>query len=112
MRTGIVTLLLIWASIAFTQTTNHWETVIYFDDTFSYFEGNSEPDTDWRLLSFNDSLWLTGQGGIGFGDNDDNTTVSPVRWLVKENGELIAIFVTSIKTSEKTLTLRSKSNSS
>lgn len=36
----------------------------------------SQPDPFlWTLVGFNDSSWLTGPGGIGFEDNDDNTDV-------------------------------------
>ena len=58
------------------QTIDHWETVVFDDDIWKYFEGTSEPDTNWRKLAFNDSSWLQGQGGIGYGDSDDNTIIT------------------------------------
>ncbi len=58
------------------QSVNHWETVIYNNDTWKYLEGFSEPDNNWRSLSFDDSSWLQGPGGIGYGDGDDNTVIS------------------------------------
>ena len=36
-----------------------------------------EPDTNWRKLAFNDASWLQGQGGVGYGDGDDNTIINP-----------------------------------
>lgn len=42
------------------------------------FVGTYEPDTSWRSLSFNDDNWLQGQGGIGYGDDDDETDISDV----------------------------------
>ena len=57
------------------QIVNHWETVVYNNDTWRYFVGTSEPDANWRLLSFDDSAWLQGPGGIGYSDNDDNTII-------------------------------------
>ena len=59
------------------QSIDHWETAVFNNDTWSYFVGTSEPDANWRSLSFDDSAWLKGPGGIGYGDNDDNTIISP-----------------------------------
>ena len=59
------------------QSIDHWETAVFNNDTWSYFVGTSEPDANWRSLSFDDSAWLKGTGGIGYGDNDDNTIISP-----------------------------------
>ncbi|MBN1998068.1 CotH kinase family protein [candidate division KSB1 bacterium] len=61
--------------IAQTNPIDHWETVVYSDDTWKYFIGNSEPDAHWRELSYNDQEWLQGPGGIGYGDEDDNTEI-------------------------------------
>lgn len=58
------------------QTINHWETAVFDNDTWKYFVGSSEPDTNWRKLSFNDASWLQGIGGVGYGDGDDNTIIS------------------------------------
>ncbi|NQU54238.1 MAG: hypothetical protein HQ522_17050, partial [Bacteroidetes bacterium] len=56
--------------------TNHWETVFYSDTNFSYFTSTEgTPASDWRITGFNDSAWRTGKGGIGYDDNDDNTTI-------------------------------------
>jgi hypothetical protein len=54
---------------------NHWETVIYNNEIWKYFIGSSEPDAAWRSLSFDDASWLQGNGGIGYGDGDDNTII-------------------------------------
>ena len=37
--------------------------------------GTSEPDANWRSLSFNDGSWVQGPGGFGYSDNDDNTII-------------------------------------
>lgn len=58
------------------DTVNHWETIIYANDTWRYLVGTAEPDTNWRKLSFNDLSWAQGAGGIGYGDGDDNTVIS------------------------------------
>src|SRR3972149_4800678 len=56
--------------------TDHWETLIFYNDIYQYVS-DANPGTDWNLLSYNDSAWLSGQGGIGYGDNDDNTIIEP-----------------------------------
>ena len=56
-------------------TVDHWETVVYADDLWRYFRGISEPNASWKKLSFDDSGWAQGPGGIGYGDGDDNTTI-------------------------------------
>lgn len=59
-----------------TQNVNHWETAVFDNDTWRYFVGTSEPDTNWRKISFNDSAWQQGVGGVGYGDGDDNTIIA------------------------------------
>ena len=53
----------------------HWNTIISSGDDWKYWIPTSEPLTNWRFASFNDSNWLTGKSGFGFGDNDDATTI-------------------------------------
>ena len=59
-----------------TEIVDHWETPVSATATWKYFVGTSNPDTNWRNNSFNDATWLSGVGGIGFGDGDDNTTIA------------------------------------
>ncbi|MCX6274785.1 MAG: CotH kinase family protein [Bacteroidetes bacterium] len=59
-----------------TEIVDHWETPVSSTNTWKYFVGTSNPDTNWRNNSFNDATWLSGVGGIGFGDGDDNTTIA------------------------------------
>ncbi len=54
---------------------DHWENVLSPKDTFSYFPGTTEPDTDWYKPSYNPN-WSKGYGGFGFGDGDDTTIIS------------------------------------
>jgi hypothetical protein len=72
----IITLIFIsfWDLVQ-SQSINHWETVIFNNDSWRYFVGISEPDSNWRSLSFNDEVWAQGPGGIGYSDNDDNTII-------------------------------------
>ncbi|MEO5581093.1 MAG: CotH kinase family protein [Saprospiraceae bacterium] len=55
--------------------TNHWETVIFPNDTWKYFVGNSEPSAFFRLSVFDDKDWISGKGGFGYGDGDDSTII-------------------------------------
>ena len=54
---------------------DHWETAIYADDPWHYFVGESEPESNWRNVEFNDSDWEVGPGSIGYGDGDDLTEI-------------------------------------
>lgn len=58
-----------------TNLVDHWESAVRASDDWRYFVGNSEPDTNWRNLSFNHNGWPTGDGGIGFADGDDGTVI-------------------------------------
>ncbi|PCI96390.1 MAG: hypothetical protein COB15_10240 [Flavobacteriales bacterium] len=73
---GLLFTTLLFPSFLKSQTVNHWETAVFDNDTWKYLLGTSEPDTNWRKLSFNDASWAQGAGGIGYGDGDDNTTVA------------------------------------
>lgn len=64
---------------AFSQS--QWESIVLAENSWSYFEGNSEPDTNWNTLSFDDASWSQGQGGIGYADGDDATTIPQVSSL-------------------------------
>jgi predicted phosphodiesterase len=47
--------------------------------TCRYFKGRREPSipsTLWRRVAFDDSSWLSGPTGIGYGDGDDATTLA------------------------------------
>ena len=40
---------------------------------WKYLDNGSNQGENWRLLSFDDSTWLIGDGHFGFGDGDENT---------------------------------------
>lgn len=71
------------------QIMHHWETAVYAGDTWNYFEGNSEPPSDWYSQTFTGS-WSSGPGGIGYGDGDDATTISPATSLYMRRSFTIA----------------------
>jgi hypothetical protein len=57
---------------------DHWEVPVYANNPWKYFLGASEPPATWRSITFNDASWLTGNGGIGYGDGDDSTITPPI----------------------------------
>ncbi len=48
-------------------------------DPWRYFIGKEEPPATWKDRQFDDSSWPIGQGGFGFGDNDDVTILSDMQ---------------------------------
>lgn len=58
------------------QTINHWETVIKTGDNCKYYVPSSDIGSDWKKKDFFDGSWTTAISGVGFGDDDDNTTIS------------------------------------
>ncbi len=57
-------------------TQDHWETAIYANDNWTYLVPESELPSDWNTLDYDDSGWLTGSGGFGYGDGDDGTEIN------------------------------------
>jgi hypothetical protein len=56
------------------------ETDLVGNGTFwRYFKGTQAPPASWRETDFDDSVWLGGATGIGYGDNDDQTVLSDMR---------------------------------
>jgi chitodextrinase len=54
-------------------------TIINVGDTWKYFKGYSNPGTGWDDVSYDDSSWLAGPTGIGYGDGDDATILSDMK---------------------------------
>ncbi|MGA1487969.1 MAG: DUF1800 family protein [Planctomycetota bacterium] len=56
-------------------------------ETWSYFKGTAEPapgplgeaTTAWAAVGFDDSTWLQGPTGIGYGDGDDATLITDMQ---------------------------------
>ena len=65
----------IYMCFGFSQYVDHWESAILDTTDWKYLIPNFEPDTNWRMINFDDSSWQSGQGGIGYGDGDDNTII-------------------------------------
>ena len=54
-----------------------WNTLVKCNDEWKYIVPSSEPSIAWRNTGFDDGSWLSGSGGIGYGDSDDATVISP-----------------------------------
>lgn len=65
-------------SVSPAQTIDHWETVVYDSMYWRYWPGTSDPGATWNQPGFDDQAWQFGRGGIGYGDGDDRTEITPV----------------------------------
>ena len=77
----------------------HWETVIDLGDSWTYFLGNQEPPNNWMDTEFNDSNWLSGNSGFGYGDGDDNTIVENVMSVFTRK----SFYIESVESIEKVI---------
>jgi hypothetical protein len=48
-------------------------TLVATGSVWRFLDDGSNQGTAWRGLNFNDSIWLSGAGELGFGDNDEVT---------------------------------------
>ncbi len=60
---------------SFSQSIEHWETIVRVGDSCRYKVPDRDLGTDWREKNFDDSGWELGQSGFGFADGDDNTLI-------------------------------------
>lgn len=51
-----------------------------------YFKGTTEPPAGWQLVGFDDTAWLQGATGIGYGDDDDATVLNDMRRTATQPG--------------------------
>jgi hypothetical protein len=65
--------LLVWASKKDRSTIAYPRTLINQGDLFKYLTPNSEPNSNWNTLAFDDSSWAESASGFGYGDGDDAT---------------------------------------
>ena len=70
-----LTVVVQWAILTKVLSQSHWETAIYAEDTWHYFVGTTAPPANWNNLDFDENNWSSGQGGFGYADGDDNTTI-------------------------------------
>jgi hypothetical protein len=50
--------------------------IVTLGATWRYFKGTTNPGSTWATNGFDDSAWLSGPSGFGYGDNDDATVLS------------------------------------
>ena len=70
------------------SSVNDWHTILDLGDTWRYVPGIQEPPADWTDVDFDDSRWLTGASGFGFGDGDDATEVQTDTIYLRTSFEL------------------------
>ena len=49
-------------------------------ESWSYFKGTKQPPASWKAMNFDDSEWDKGPSGFGYGDNDDMTKLTDMRF--------------------------------
>ena len=69
-------LILFFPSLLFAQNIDHWETLVQAESTWSYLLPTVQPQATWNTINFSDTSWLSAQGGMGYGDGDDNTIIA------------------------------------
>jgi len=66
---------LFWGNIFSQPNIDHWETIVIAEEEWKYFTAFSEPSSNWMTPNFDDSNWTLGNGGFGYGDDDDQTII-------------------------------------
>jgi hypothetical protein len=56
--------------------TSSSQSLVEFGERWRYLDNGSDQGTAWRPASFNDGSWPQGWAELGYGDGDENTTVS------------------------------------
>jgi hypothetical protein len=64
--------------VSWNITKQHAEeiTLVTKNDTWKYYDKGMLPASDWNQVSYMDDAWASGQGQLGYGENDENTVVS------------------------------------
>ena len=55
-----------------------WETAIFAENVWKYLVPVSSVNENWNNVYFDDSGWMEGIGGFGYGDNDDGTILDQI----------------------------------
>ena len=77
---GVLLILFLFNAASLAQVSGHWETLIIPGRQCQYLVPASPVDPAWTSSAFDDSGWTTGTGGVGYGDDDDNTIIDPAIW--------------------------------
>ncbi len=67
---------MVFVSQSFSQSVNHWETIVQIGDYCKYHVPKYDIGSSWKAKDFGEGGWITAQSGVGYGDDDDNTTIS------------------------------------
>lgn len=68
--------LLVFASgLDLKEPSLHWETIVDVGDEWKYLTPNSELASSWKNIGFDETDWLSGKSGFGYGDDDDSTII-------------------------------------
>ncbi len=51
------------------------ESLVSLESTWAFLDGGAVPAPSWTSPEFDDSSWKSGQGELGFGDDDENTAI-------------------------------------
>lgn len=76
LRTLLFIFSIVFSVHSFGQV-DHWEMVVGEGQPFQYISPISQLPADWMTLAYDDSFWNNGLSGIGYGDDDDQTIISP-----------------------------------
>jgi len=55
---------------------NNWQVPVSASETWNYLPGSDTISLSWINNGYNSSAWLTGPGGFGYADGDDETVLS------------------------------------
>ncbi len=58
-----------WSAIALTE-------LVSLEEVWKYNDSGLDLGTTWKESNFDDSFWSSGQAELGYGDNDETTTIS------------------------------------
>lgn len=78
---GVKQIITLYTVLIFTGISNlfgqvdHWETMVYDTSSWRYVIPNATTSMNWIQPGFDASAWNTGNGGFGFADGDDGTTI-------------------------------------
>lgn len=67
----IILIILFYNSLLFSQTI-----LVDAGSSWKYHDQGISPGNNWASLGFNDTFWSSGNAELGYGDNDEATTVS------------------------------------
>ena len=75
MKKTIVLVISIFLFSLANAQVDHWETAVYDTLEWHYMLPDANTPNNWIDPAFDDAAWSIGNGGFGFGDADDGTTI-------------------------------------